>query len=56
MAMAKDEAFLQDAAKMRADIVVNDGDEIAALYAGPMRRRGRWSSAPSRNSERAGGQ
>ena len=33
MAMAKDPAFLQDAAKMKADIVVNDGDEIAALYA-----------------------
>jgi tripartite-type tricarboxylate transporter receptor subunit TctC len=33
MAMAKDEAFLQDAAKMKADIVVNTGDEVAALYA-----------------------
>jgi tripartite-type tricarboxylate transporter receptor subunit TctC len=33
MAMAKDPLFLQDAAKMKADIVVNDGDEVAALYA-----------------------
>jgi tripartite-type tricarboxylate transporter receptor subunit TctC len=33
MAMAKDAAFLQDAAKMKADIVVNDGAEMAALYA-----------------------
>jgi tripartite-type tricarboxylate transporter receptor subunit TctC len=32
-AMAKDPAFLQDAAKMKADIVVNDGEEVAALYA-----------------------
>ena len=31
--MAKDPAFLNDAAKMKADIVVNDGEEIAALYA-----------------------
>jgi tripartite-type tricarboxylate transporter receptor subunit TctC len=33
LTMAKDPAFLQDAAKMKADIVVNDGDEVAALYA-----------------------
>ena len=33
VAMAKDPAFLQDAAKMKADIVVADGDEVAALYA-----------------------
>jgi tripartite-type tricarboxylate transporter receptor subunit TctC len=33
MAMSKDEAFLQDAAKMKADIVVNTGDEVTALYA-----------------------
>ena len=33
LAMAKDPAFLQDAAKMKADIVVNDGAELAALYA-----------------------
>ncbi len=32
-AMAKDPAFLQDAAKMKADILVNDGEEVAALYA-----------------------
>ena len=31
--MAKDPAFLQDAAKMKADIVVDDGEEVAALYA-----------------------
>jgi len=34
LAMAKDPAFLQDAARMKTDIVVNDGDEVAALYAG----------------------
>jgi tripartite-type tricarboxylate transporter receptor subunit TctC len=33
LAMAKDPQFLQDAAKIKADIVVADGDEIAALYA-----------------------
>ena len=33
MRMAKDPAFLQDAAKMKADIVINDGEEMAALYA-----------------------
>jgi tripartite-type tricarboxylate transporter receptor subunit TctC len=33
MAMSKDPAFLKDAAHMKADIVVNDGEEIAALYA-----------------------
>ena len=33
LAMAKDPAFLQDAAKMKADIIVNDGAELAALYA-----------------------
>jgi tripartite-type tricarboxylate transporter receptor subunit TctC len=32
-AMAKDPAFLADAARMKADIVVSGGDEIAALYA-----------------------
>jgi tripartite-type tricarboxylate transporter receptor subunit TctC len=32
-AMAKDPAFLQDAANMKADTVVNSGDEIAALLA-----------------------
>jgi hypothetical protein len=33
LAMTKDKAFLQDAARMRADIVVNSGEEIAALLA-----------------------
>ncbi len=32
IAMAKDPAFLQDAARMKADIEVADGDEVAALY------------------------
>ena len=32
-AMAKDPAFLKDAAQMKADIVVNAGEEVAALYA-----------------------
>ena len=32
VAMAKDPAFLQDAAKMKADIEVADGEEVAALY------------------------
>ena len=32
-AMAKDPAFLQDAGNMKADIVVNSGDEITALLA-----------------------
>jgi tripartite-type tricarboxylate transporter receptor subunit TctC len=32
-AMAKDPAFLQDAAHMKADIVVSSGEEIAALLA-----------------------
>lgn len=32
-AMAKDPAFLQDAANMKADIVVNSGEEIASLLA-----------------------
>jgi len=31
-AMAKDPAFLQDAARMKADIEVASGDEVAALY------------------------
>ena len=31
-AMAKDPAFLQDAERMKADIEVADGDEVAALY------------------------
>jgi tripartite-type tricarboxylate transporter receptor subunit TctC len=31
-AMSKDPAFLQDAGKMKADIAVNAGDEVAALY------------------------
>jgi len=33
MAMTKDPQFLQDAGKMKADIVVNSGEEVAALYA-----------------------
>jgi tripartite-type tricarboxylate transporter receptor subunit TctC len=33
LAMGKDPQFLQDAAKIKADIVLADGDEIAALYA-----------------------
>lgn len=32
-AMVKDEAFLKDAAKMRADIVVGSGEEVAGLFA-----------------------
>ncbi len=32
-AMAKDEAFLKDAAKMRADIDLGSGDAVAGLYA-----------------------
>lgn len=32
-AMVKDEAFLSDAAKMRADIIVGTGDEVAGLFA-----------------------
>lgn len=32
-AMAKDEAFLKDAEKMRADIIVGSGDEVAGLFA-----------------------
>jgi tripartite-type tricarboxylate transporter receptor subunit TctC len=32
-AMAKDEAFLKDAAKMRADIIVGSGAEVSALFA-----------------------
>jgi tripartite-type tricarboxylate transporter receptor subunit TctC len=32
-AMVKDEAFLKDAAKMRADIIVGSGDEVAGLFA-----------------------
>ncbi len=32
MAMTKDAAFLKDAEKMKADIVVADGEEVAALY------------------------
>jgi tripartite-type tricarboxylate transporter receptor subunit TctC len=31
MAMAKDEAFLADAKRLRADVVVNSGEEVAAL-------------------------
>jgi tripartite-type tricarboxylate transporter receptor subunit TctC len=33
MAMAKDKAFLDDAEKLHADIVVNSGEEVAALIA-----------------------
>ena len=33
MAMAKDPLFLQDAGKMQADIVIADGEEVAATYA-----------------------
>ncbi|MCC6888947.1 MAG: hypothetical protein IT536_10475 [Hyphomicrobiales bacterium] len=32
-AMVKDEAFLSDAAKMRADILVGTGEEVAGLFA-----------------------
>ena len=32
-AMAKDEAFLKDAEKMRADIIVGSGQEVTALFA-----------------------
>jgi tripartite-type tricarboxylate transporter receptor subunit TctC len=32
-AMARDPAFLQDAANIKADIVLNSGEEIAALLA-----------------------
>jgi tripartite-type tricarboxylate transporter receptor subunit TctC len=32
MAMSKDPVFLQDAGRMKADIAVNTGDEVAALY------------------------
>jgi tripartite-type tricarboxylate transporter receptor subunit TctC len=32
-AMAKDEAFLKDAEKMRADIIVGSGQEVSALFA-----------------------
>jgi tripartite-type tricarboxylate transporter receptor subunit TctC len=33
MAMAKDPVFLQDAARIKADIVVNTGEQVAALFA-----------------------
>lgn len=32
-AMVKDEAFLKDAAKMRADVIVGSGEEVAGLFA-----------------------
>ena len=54
--MAKDEAFLKDADKMQADIVVGTGEEVAGLYRQDLcAARSRWSSAPSQTFKSASG-